>query len=129
MTLDQWRLQGGRVYSRRMQPYVSDCGSSLGNHAGGNRRNLRHAHGFLQPQRRQKVGAGVTVIEFGSIRVDRTHRSVTRDGVAIHLTPHRIPTAWRAADQCLPRSDPPPVVDGYMRIRVRRTRLLSTHPA
>ncbi len=37
--------------------------------------------------RRQKVGAGETVIEFGNIRVDRVHRSVTRDGVAIHLTP------------------------------------------
>jgi two-component system KDP operon response regulator KdpE len=37
--------------------------------------------------RRQKVGAGDTVIEFGAIRVDRAHRSVTRDGVAIHLTP------------------------------------------
>ncbi|MDK9703069.1 MAG: response regulator [Sulfuritalea sp.] len=37
--------------------------------------------------RRQKVGAGETVIEFGSIRVDRAHRTVTRDGAAIHLTP------------------------------------------
>ncbi len=37
--------------------------------------------------RRQKVGAGETVIEFGSIRVDRVHRTVTRDGAAIHLTP------------------------------------------
>ena len=37
--------------------------------------------------RRQKVSAGETVIEFGSIRVDRVHRSLTRDGVAIHLTP------------------------------------------
>ena len=37
--------------------------------------------------RRQRVGAGETVIEFGSIRVDRVHRSVTRDGIAIHLTP------------------------------------------
>lgn len=37
--------------------------------------------------RRQKVGAGDAVIEFGGIRVDRAHRSVTRDGAAIHLTP------------------------------------------
>ncbi|MCM2307409.1 MAG: response regulator [Sulfuritalea sp.] len=37
--------------------------------------------------RRQKVGAGETVIEFGRIRVDRVHRVVTRDGAAIHLTP------------------------------------------
>ena len=37
--------------------------------------------------RRPKVGAGDTVIEFGNIRVDRVHRSVTRDRVAIHLTP------------------------------------------
>lgn len=37
--------------------------------------------------RRQKVGAGETVIEFGAIRVDRVHRTVTRDGAAIHLTP------------------------------------------
>ncbi|MDO8789628.1 MAG: response regulator [Sulfuritalea sp.] len=37
--------------------------------------------------RRQKVGAGGTVIEFGNIRVDRAHRTVTRDGAAIHLTP------------------------------------------
>lgn len=37
--------------------------------------------------RRQKVGAGETVIEFGGIRVDRVHRTVTRDGAAIHLTP------------------------------------------
>jgi two-component system KDP operon response regulator KdpE len=37
--------------------------------------------------RRQKVGAGETVIEFGNIRVDRVHRLVTRDGAAIHLTP------------------------------------------
>jgi two-component system KDP operon response regulator KdpE len=37
--------------------------------------------------RRQKVGAGETVIEFGNIRVDRVHRTVTRDGAAIHLTP------------------------------------------
>ncbi len=37
--------------------------------------------------RRQKVGAGDTVIEFGDIRVDRARRSVTRDGATIHLTP------------------------------------------
>jgi two-component system KDP operon response regulator KdpE len=37
--------------------------------------------------RRQKAGAGETVISFGPIRVDRVHRTVTRDGVAIHLTP------------------------------------------
>lgn len=37
--------------------------------------------------RRQKVGAGETVIEFGRIRVDRVHRVVTRDGATIHLTP------------------------------------------
>ena len=37
--------------------------------------------------RRQKVGAGETVIEFGAICVDRVHRTVTRDGAAIHLTP------------------------------------------
>ncbi len=37
--------------------------------------------------RRQKVGAGETVIEFGNIRVDRAHRTVTRDGAVIHLTP------------------------------------------
>ena len=37
--------------------------------------------------RRQKVGAGETVIEFGNIRVDRVHRTVTCDGTAIHLTP------------------------------------------
>jgi two-component system KDP operon response regulator KdpE len=37
--------------------------------------------------RRQKVGAGDTVVEFGSIRIDRVHRNVTRDGTAIHLTP------------------------------------------
>ena len=37
--------------------------------------------------RRQNVGAGETAIEFGNIRVDRVHRTVTRDGAAIHLTP------------------------------------------
>jgi two-component system KDP operon response regulator KdpE len=37
--------------------------------------------------RRLKVGAGEAVIEFGAIRVDRVHRTVTRDGAAIHLTP------------------------------------------
>ena len=37
--------------------------------------------------RRPRVGAGETVIEFGSIRVDRVQRTVTRDGMAIHLTP------------------------------------------
>ena len=37
--------------------------------------------------RRQKGGAGETVIEFGAIRVDRAHRIVTRNGAAIHLTP------------------------------------------
>jgi two-component system, OmpR family, KDP operon response regulator KdpE len=37
--------------------------------------------------RRQRVGADETVIEFGRIRVDRVHRTVTRDGAAIHLTP------------------------------------------
>lgn len=37
--------------------------------------------------RRQMVGAGEPVLEFGNIRVDRVHRLVTRDAVAIHLTP------------------------------------------
>ncbi len=37
--------------------------------------------------RRRMVGGGETVIEFGPIRVDRAHRSVTRAGTAIHLTP------------------------------------------
>jgi len=37
--------------------------------------------------RRRKVGAGDTVVEFGAIRVDRVHRTVTRDGTTIHLTP------------------------------------------
>lgn len=37
--------------------------------------------------RRPNVGAGETVIGFGGIRVDRVHRTVMRDGAAIHLTP------------------------------------------
>jgi two-component system, OmpR family, KDP operon response regulator KdpE len=37
--------------------------------------------------RRPRVGADETVIEFGAIRVDRVHRTVTRDDAAIHLTP------------------------------------------
>lgn len=37
--------------------------------------------------RRQRVGAGETVISFGSIRVDRAQRTVTRKGTEIHLTP------------------------------------------
>lgn len=37
--------------------------------------------------RRPRVGADETVIEFGAIRVDRVHRTVTRHGAAIHLSP------------------------------------------
>lgn len=37
--------------------------------------------------RRPRVGADETVIGFGTIRVDRIHRTVTREGAAIHLTP------------------------------------------
>ena len=62
----------------------------------------------------QKEDGGKALVEFGDLRIDLAHRTVTRAGEAVHLTPIEYRMLTRAAHPRRPRADPPATAEGSL---------------